>query len=479
MDCLYNAKGELTGEDFTPDDQLLPPVERDYLYNAAGNITDFNGTERRYNGANQLTQEWVNGQWETVAQYDDRGNPTTYREHDIEYDQSNHLTSFDETLTAGYSGDGRRIWKEVNGERVFFIYDGDTLIGEMDEYGSTTAVNTIGTTGLISRQTGSMSGNPVYYLFDPLGNVLHRLDGDGDIVSSDIYDAWGKREYSDDLTGDPYGYKGQYGYYTDQETGLILCTHRYYDPETGRWLTKDPIGHEGGVNLYGYCGNDPVNGVDPSGFKTYLFLWGEDSDGKPFHKAILWLVKHTKMKPEDSLVIAHVSTFDDFNLQLQQNKEIIHISYVGHGGPGFIFPGIEVGSKYNIGAFPPDRGTIGEYGGFEYTSVYALDKNNVLEGATIRLYACGTGVMSLPDEHGSVASIAQAFANKFEANTLGAVGSVVFVEDAQPICGVVVKPKNATVNWAERQIYRRGDDGSWVLPADFFKVFSPPNPMAN
>ena len=70
--------------------------------------------------------------------------------------------------------------------------------------------------------------------------------------------------------------RGSSGYYTDHETGLILCTHRYYDPQTGRWLTKDPIGHEGGVNLYGYCNNDPVNAVDPSGqvLETVLDIAG-------------------------------------------------------------------------------------------------------------------------------------------------------------------------------------------------------------
>ncbi|MEM5768882.1 MAG: RHS repeat-associated core domain-containing protein [Bacillota bacterium] len=57
----------------------------------------------------------------------------------------------------------------------------------------------------------------------------------------------------------------QWGYYTDTETGLILCTHRYYDPANGRWLTRDPIGYDGGVNLYGYVGGDPVNQVDPEG----------------------------------------------------------------------------------------------------------------------------------------------------------------------------------------------------------------------
>lgn len=41
---------------------------------------------------------------------------------------------------------------------------------------------------------------------------------------------------------DPYGYKGQWGYYTDSETGLLLLTYRYLDPTTGRFLTRDPIG---------------------------------------------------------------------------------------------------------------------------------------------------------------------------------------------------------------------------------------------
>jgi len=63
----------------------------------------------------------------------------------------------------------------------------------------------------------------------------------------------------------PYGYNGQWGYYTDFETGLALCTHRYYDPHNGRWVTRDPIGYEGGVNLYGYVGGNPVVRNDSSG----------------------------------------------------------------------------------------------------------------------------------------------------------------------------------------------------------------------
>jgi RHS repeat-associated protein len=63
----------------------------------------------------------------------------------------------------------------------------------------------------------------------------------------------------------PYGYKGQWGYYTDMKTGLLLLTHRYFDPATGRFLTRDPVGFDGGINLYAYVGNGVVMGSDPAG----------------------------------------------------------------------------------------------------------------------------------------------------------------------------------------------------------------------
>ncbi|MCA1592098.1 MAG: RHS repeat-associated core domain-containing protein [Acidobacteria bacterium] len=64
---------------------------------------------------------------------------------------------------------------------------------------------------------------------------------------------------------DPFGYGAQWGYYTDRESGLQLLTHRYYDPQSGRFLTRDPIGYRGGINLYAYVNNSPVNFADPSG----------------------------------------------------------------------------------------------------------------------------------------------------------------------------------------------------------------------
>ena len=82
-----------------------------------------------------------------------------------------------------------------------------------------------------------------------------------------VLDAFGV-DWKSAANADPFAYNAQSGYYLDRETGLYLCGFRYYDPVNARWLNRDPIGFSGGINLYGYCQQNPIGWVDWSGEQT-------------------------------------------------------------------------------------------------------------------------------------------------------------------------------------------------------------------
>jgi RHS repeat-associated protein len=137
--------------------------------------------------------------------------------------------------------------------------------------GSLTAANTFGPNGLISRRIASATS---FYTFDPLGNAANVINASGLLQFNCAYDAYGQ-PYGNATTL-TYGYGAQYGYYRDSEAttsdNLLLCTYRWYDPGTARWLTRDPIGYAGGSNLYGYVGGNPVGGVDPLGMEYHFSI---------------------------------------------------------------------------------------------------------------------------------------------------------------------------------------------------------------
>jgi RHS repeat-associated protein len=150
---------------------------------------------------------------------------------------------------------------------VYTFYDGaDPIVEATDSGGDLllTSVNTFGAMGLVSSQNAQTAPNEQYYDFDARGNVSQRLSQSGSILSTDVYNAYGKL-LSGNPSGDEFGFGGQAGYRTDQETGLVLLGERYYDPSAERFLTRDPLGYGGGMDLYAYCGDNPVNRMDPMG----------------------------------------------------------------------------------------------------------------------------------------------------------------------------------------------------------------------
>ncbi len=94
-------------------------------------------------------------------------------------------------------------------------------------------------------------------------NFVEQTDSSGQIVSSQQYDAFGNPVSSTGTWQGPFAYGGRFGYQSDSDTSLSLLGHRYYDPTTGRFLSRDPIGD--GRNWYAYVANNPVRFADPTG----------------------------------------------------------------------------------------------------------------------------------------------------------------------------------------------------------------------
>ncbi|MGI8551027.1 MAG: RHS repeat-associated core domain-containing protein, partial [Dehalococcoidia bacterium] len=272
-----------------------------FAYDLAGNPTTFKGASHSFNSDNQ----------DQAIAYNSSGNPTSRSGNALTFDPYNQLTVYGSVLSAGYTGDGLRAWKQTSAGRTYFLYDGATPVVEMNASGTVTATNTFGPNGLLSRNSG---GSSIFYQFDPQGSVAQRLNSAGAVLSSDMYDAYGVGQ-STGSPSDPWGYGAQWGYFTDRETGLLLLTHRYYDPSAGRFLNRDPIGAAGGINLYEYVGSNPPNGADPLGFGF------TDMQGNPLndHRTLWQKIKDTWQGYKDSVEAAVVQSYIEQQACLGRN----------------------------------------------------------------------------------------------------------------------------------------------------------------
>jgi len=98
-----------------------------------------------------------------------------------------------------------------------------------------------------------------WFINDHLGAPRALINASGQIVWKAAYLPFGSAEVLVDTVENNFRLPGQY---YDAETGLHYNMNRYYDPDTGRYITADPIGLDGGINLFAYVGGDPVNTID-------------------------------------------------------------------------------------------------------------------------------------------------------------------------------------------------------------------------
>ena len=249
-----------------------------YTYDENGNIQTKiqNGTITNYRYKDG-TDRLMNYGSEEFA-YDNLGNPTTYRNMPCEWEKGRQLKSITDganTVTFTYDEFGERVSKTAGGITTNYVYENGKLLREIT--GSEKIDFIYGAEGII----GIRIGNENYlYRKNIYGDVTEIYDAGGVKVGKYKYTAFGECEVEMNTNGiaekNPIRYRG---YYYDTETSLYYLKTRYYDPEVGRFMTIDGIEYLdpetiNGLNLYAYCGNNPVMNIDPSGnfFLTFLLV---------------------------------------------------------------------------------------------------------------------------------------------------------------------------------------------------------------
>jgi RHS repeat-associated protein len=117
-------------------------------------------------------------------------------------------------------------------------------------------------------RSGEQQGSDaIVYQPDHLGSVRQWYRVSDGSQGAAEFSAWGVRSVTAVGPGIPE--RGYTGHLHHAVSGLVLAPFRAYDAGLGRWLSEDPVEEEGGINLYGYVGNEPVNEWDPLGLLPY------------------------------------------------------------------------------------------------------------------------------------------------------------------------------------------------------------------
>jgi RHS repeat-associated protein len=250
-------------------------LDRTYGYDANGNITSIDDGEAAGNealeaagvysydqGTNLLAD--IQATSPVVYDYDENGNIVSANNGTFVYDLSNRLVTVQEgSTTLGqyvYNALNQRIKKTVQSQTTIFYYDlQGHLIAETNASGQMLVEYFyLGDQPLAMIRPSEV----LYYLHNDHLGTPEILTNDSATVSwKAAYTPFGEAVTSVETVENPLRFPGQY---YDQETGLHYNWNRY-GPKTGRYLTPDPIGLEGGIDLFLYVANNPANRIDPEG----------------------------------------------------------------------------------------------------------------------------------------------------------------------------------------------------------------------
>lgn len=232
-----------------------------YTYDPIGRRTQVSGKFARaslpdvinsaaYDNANELTK-W-NG---TTINYDANGNMLSDGGNSFTWDARSRLQTLNGKPVA-YDAFGRRVTGPAGTE---YVYDGLNIVQELS--GGASAAFRLN--GLLLDEFSSRSdsaGNSVP-LTDALGSVVALTDSTGALQTQYTFDPFGNTTTTGASSSNPYQYTGR----ENDGNGIYYYRSRYYDSKLGRFISEDPIGFNGGLNIYAYAFDSPTRFYDPTG----------------------------------------------------------------------------------------------------------------------------------------------------------------------------------------------------------------------
>ena len=247
FDLQYDALNRILKETVTPTPAPYVEAPASLTYGDDDSLATWNGQTCVSDLEGNLTTGPLNGSLTSFS-----------------FDARNRLASVGNTSYA-YDAENRRVSKTVGGVTTRYVQDSQSALSRLlvATTGSATTSYVYAGGMLLYEETGTFTKT---YHFDSRGSTVALTDDSGIVTDRIAYNDYGAIVQRTGTTATPFLFNGSCGVQTDAN-GLYYMRARYYNPDTRRWLSRDPIGENGGLNLYAYVGNHPINSIDPFGLK--------------------------------------------------------------------------------------------------------------------------------------------------------------------------------------------------------------------